>query len=192
MRAQPQPTRSFSTGERARVNVATNRSGSVTQSSIAPTRSTSVYRQPTTSSQRVVTRDWDGDRDWDRDRDSDRYRDRDWSDRRYRLSHDVYRNWDRNRIYSWNNNRYRWYGGSWVIYDATPTVVYAGSLPAVGSSLIASVQDELQDRGYRPGPADGVMGGRTRSAIAEFRTPLSSDAKSSINNMIESGLSVPG
>ena len=78
MRAQPQPTRSFSTGERARVNVATNRSGSVTQSSIAPTRSTSVYRQQTTSSQRVGTRDWDGDRDWDRDRDADRYRDSDW------------------------------------------------------------------------------------------------------------------
>src|SRR5687768_9877850 len=62
MRAQAQPMRSFSSGERARVNVATNRSGSVTQSSIAPTRSTSVYRQPTTSSQqRVVTRDRDGD-----------------------------------------------------------------------------------------------------------------------------------
>jgi len=98
------------------------------------------------------------------DRDNDRYR----SDHRYsRPSVNVYRNWDRRRVYSWNNNRYRWYGGTWVIYDASPRVVYTDS--AVGGSVVASVQSELRRRGYDAGPADGVMGGRTRSAILNFQ-----------------------
>jgi hypothetical protein len=98
------------------------------------------------------------------DRDDDRYR----SGYRYaRPSVNVYRNWDRRRVYSWNNNRYRWYGGTWVIYDASPRVVYTES--AVGGSVVASVQSALRRRGYDAGPADGVMGGRTRSAIVEFQ-----------------------
>jgi hypothetical protein len=138
------------------------------------------------------TRSFDRDgRDWDRDRDRDgdrwRYRDRDWSDRRYhRPPTTVYRNWDRGRIYSWNNNRWRWYGGTWVIYDASPSVVYASetTLPVVGSSIIASVQEELLEEGYNPGPADGVMGSRTRSAIAEYQDDHGLAVTGTINNSL--------
>lgn len=36
--------------------------------------------------------------------------------------------------------------------------------------MVAVVQSELQEAGYNPGPADGVMGGRTRSAIAQYQS----------------------
>jgi hypothetical protein len=108
-------------------------------------------------------RSHDGDRDG-RDYRSDRY------GSRYgysRPSVEIYRDWDRGRVHTWNNHRYHWYGGSWVIYDATPAVIY--SERSVSGSVVAEVQAELRRRGYNAGPADGVMGGRTRSAIAEFQ-----------------------
>ena len=39
----------------------------------------------------------------------------------------------------------------------------------MGASIVENVQEELQDEGYDPGPADGVMGSRTRSAIAQYQ-----------------------
>jgi len=89
--------------------------------------------------------------------------------RYYRPPVDIYRGWDRGRVYSWNNHRYHWYGGDWVIYDDAPTVVYSEGLPVVGASLVENVQEQLQDEGYDPGPADGVMGGQTRAAIVAFQ-----------------------
>jgi len=87
-------------------------------------------------------------------------------------SFDVYRNWDRDRVYSWNNNRWRWYGNDWVIVDDVPEVttstVYSSDLDP-GLSLAASVQARLDDRGYHAGPADGVVGPQTRDAIADFQ-----------------------
>lgn len=35
--------------------------------------------------------------------------------------------------------------------------------------LIRSIQDKLQDKGFNPGPPDGRMGPRTRSAIGKFQ-----------------------
>ena len=106
-----------------------------------------------------------------------RYYDRDYGysgSNRYRSGYryprptvEVYRNWDRGRVYTWNNNRYRWYGGAWVIYNAAPPVVYTERV--VGGSVVASVQAELDRRGYDAGPVDGAMGGRTRSAIYAFQ-----------------------
>jgi hypothetical protein len=126
-------------------------------------RSSSSDRWDSNDRDRRYSNDRDG-RYSHSDRDNDRYR----SSHRYsRPSVNVYRNWDRRRVYSWNNNRYRWYGGTWVIYDASPRVVYTES--AVGGSVVASVQSELRRRGYDAGPADGVMGGRTRSAILNFQ-----------------------
>jgi hypothetical protein len=157
----------------------------------APSRATSTRQYSTPTVRSTVTRSstgsYDGDRryttstrDTDRSystyRDGDRYRsssrydsgDRYRSGYRYsRPSIDIYRNWDRGRVYSWNNNRYHWYGGSWVIYDASPRVVYTER--EIGGSVVASVQAELRRRGYDAGPADGVMGGRTRSAILDFQ-----------------------
>jgi hypothetical protein len=118
-------------------------------------------------------RDRDGDRRWDRDRDGDRRwdgdRERSWSRYRYyRAPSYVYRNWsDRNRIYSWNNHRYRWFGNSWVIVD--PGYAYVESVPAIGTGLVAEVQLELAREGYNPGPADGIAGSQTRRAIAQYQ-----------------------
>ena len=28
---------------------------------------------------------------------------------------DVYRSWDRDRVYYWNDDRYRWSGNTWII-----------------------------------------------------------------------------
>jgi hypothetical protein len=133
-------------------------------------RSADVSRNVTrdSSAARVTTRtnrDWDGRRgDWDGRRDHNNYS----GGRYYRPPIDVYRGWDRGRVYSWNNHRYHWYGGSWVIYDS-PTVIYSDDLPVVGASVAAEAQAELRRRGYYDGAVDGVIGPRTRDAIAEFQ-----------------------
>ena len=121
----------------------------------------------------ATSRSYSGDRWYSNDRDrrySRSYRDNDRYHSGYRYSRpsvSVYRNWDRRRVYSWNNNRYRWYGGAWVIYDASPRVVYTERV--AGGSVVASVQSALGRRGYDAGPVDGAMGGRTRSAIYAFQ-----------------------
>jgi len=151
-----------------------------TREYVAPTRSTTTrsYVAPTVSSTTTRSSNYDSNRryttsshDGDRYRSSSRSYD---SGNRYRSGYrysrpsvDIYRNWDRGRVYSWNNNRYHWYGGSWVIYDASPRVVYTER--EIGGSVVADVQAELRRRGYDAGPADGVMGGRTRSAILDFQ-----------------------
>jgi hypothetical protein len=194
-------TRQSVAGARGMVRAEAPRATAQTQARVAtrPTQSTvsRMDREGTarsTTSQTAIRStadsrrfDRDGRGDWNRDRDRNwRDRDRDWSDRRYhRPPTTIYRNWDRGRIYSWNNNRWRWYGGNWIIYDASPSVVYTTeALPVVGSSVIASVQEELQDKGYSPGPADGVMGSRTRSAIAEFQEDRGLAVTGTINNSL--------
>ena len=110
---------------------------------------------------------------------SDRYR----SGYRYpRPTVEVYRNWDRGRIYSWNNNRYHWYGGAWVIYNAAPPVVYTERV--YGGSVVASVQAELGRRGYNAGPVDGAMGGMTRSAIYAFQADHGLSRTGTINGSL--------
>jgi hypothetical protein len=149
------------------------------------------------SAQTTRTRDFDDDdrtrfrrdrdedvrfrRDRDRDDDNDRWRDR----RDFRRPPvTVFRNWDRDRIYTWDNHRWRWYGGTWVIYDASPSIVYTSDTAVVGSSVIADVQEELQEEGYDPGPADGVMGARTRNAIAEYQSDHGLAVTGSITNSL--------
>jgi Putative peptidoglycan binding domain len=105
----------------------------------------------------------------DRDRDLDRG---EFRFRRPPIT--TYRTWDRDRIYTWDNHRWHWYGGNWVIVDASPGYVYydepiATTYVATSGSLVARVQRELSRDGYDPGPVDGVMGGQTRSAIIAFQ-----------------------
>ena len=114
--------------------------------------------------------------------------DRDRSDFR-RVPNDVWRNWDRRNIHTWNNHRYRWYNNNWVLFDSGlygggsywyPTQSYVDSYddfpdPGVTTysttdSLAISVQSELARRGYNPGSIDGVVGPQTRNAIAQFQS----------------------
>ena len=155
-------------------------------------RSADVQRNVTrdSSAARITAtrtnRDWDGRRDgnWDG------RRDRNWSDRSYyRPSYDVYRDWDRGRIYSWNNHRYHWYGGAWVIYDS-PTVVYGDDLPVVGASVAAEAQAELRRRGYYDGAVDGVLGPRSRDAIARFQDDAGLAVTGRLSNSTLSALGI--
>ncbi len=104
-------------------------------------------------------------RDWRDDRGEFRFR---------RPPVTVFRDWDHDRIHSWDNHRWHWYGGSWVIVGASPDYAYydepvTTSYVATSGSLVADVQRVLAREGYDPGPIDGVMGGQTRSAIMVFQ-----------------------
>jgi hypothetical protein len=99
----------------------------------------------------------------------------------------VCRDWDHRRIHEWNHCRYRWddNADTWVsidfgypgypydsgygygYYDYGRPLMYSSGYSS--GSLAASVQDRLARRGYDPGPIDGVVGGQTRDAIAEFQ-----------------------
>ena len=87
----------------------------------------------------------------------------------YRAPSNIYRDWDRNRSYSWNDHRYHWYDGSWIIIDPGYDYVETRHVSSISTNLTAEVQSELQRAGYDPGPADGLAGGRTRDAIARYQ-----------------------
>jgi hypothetical protein len=129
-------------------------------------------------SYRTSTSDRDRDRDGDRDRDRDysndgrrRDSDRGWSRYQYyRAPSNAYRGWNTGRTYSWNNHRYHWYDGSWIIINPGYDYVESRSTRTyVGGNDVYRVQAQLNRRGYDAGPADGVMGGNTRRAIARFQ-----------------------
>ena len=94
------------------------------------------------------------------------------------------RDWDRGRTHEWNHHHFRWDNGNWVIidygypydysygygdYDYDQPAPYSYSSTYSSDSLAASVQEQLARQGYDPGPIDGVIGGQTRNAIADFQ-----------------------
>jgi hypothetical protein len=113
----------------------------------------------------------------------------------YRPPYTVYRGWDRGRVHWWNSRPYRWYGGAWVLFDTyydTPsvssTLVYS---PGTSSrSLVAEVQDALDDAGFDPGPVDGVIGARTRDAIADYQAAYGLPVTGRIDNALLRSLGI--
>lgn len=100
----------------------------------------------------------------------------DW--RAVQPSRDISRTWNRDRIYSWNNHRWRWYNNDWTIVDGTvefdqapviTTYSTVGPQMDVGTTMASEIQARLTRRGYDPGPVDGVIGAQTRDAIADFQ-----------------------
>jgi hypothetical protein len=169
-------------------------------------RSQPVASRAVLESRRIDNDRGDGDRRFDDRRDNDR-RDNDRRDNDSRWANDrqrswqryshyhapssAYRNWERHRTYSWNDHRYHWYGGSWIIID--PGYAYVESSPrlsAVGGNVVAEVQVELQRAGYHPGPADGVIGGRTRSAIAQYQSDRNLPVTGRIDRPLLSSLGI--
>lgn len=74
------------------------------------------------------------------------------------------------------------HGSRWRLGAAILFLVPLGAAPSAAdeaSELVASIQRSLASFGYSPGPADGVLGSRTTSAIkrfeAEFRLPGSGE-----------------
>ena len=49
--------------------------------------------------------------------------------------------------------------------------------PVASAALVQKIQEKLQALGYDPGPADGVVGPRTRRAIGEFERDRGRPAK---------------
>jgi len=101
-----------------------------------------------------------------------------------RPSFETSRSWDRGRTHQWNNHRWRWSGGDWIIIDNDLPYAYGGYYDDYGApstysttevigdssdSLAMSVQDRLTRLGYSPGPVDGVIGPQTRDALADFQ-----------------------
>jgi hypothetical protein len=87
----------------------------------------------------------------------------------YQPSVNVSRGWDRGSSHTWNHHHYRWNDGNWVIIDGGYYNGYNSGRIYDSQSLAASVQAQLARQGYNPGPADGVIGGQTRQAIADFQ-----------------------
>ncbi|MEP6671411.1 MAG: peptidoglycan-binding domain-containing protein [Chthoniobacter sp.] len=94
----------------------------------------------------------------------------------YQPSVEVSRSWDRRRSHTWNQHHYRWNDGNWVIFETGAYDYpygydngYNSRRIYASQSLAVSVQLRLSRQGYNPGPADGVIGGQTRRAIADFQ-----------------------
>lgn|GEM_PF-3864191 len=54
--------------------------------------------------------------------------------------------------------------------DSAPGMGSPQATPAVDKKEIREIQASLTELGYKPGPADGLMGARTRRAIERFQT----------------------
>ena len=76
----------------------------------------------------------------------------------------THSDWDRSREHYWNDRRYRWYDGGWLI-------VVSGNLGdySNGDSLASEVQQRLAVRGYYRGEVDGDIGPASRRAIAGYQ-----------------------
>lgn len=86
---------------------------------------------------------------------------------------DRHRDWDRNRVHSWNNHRYGWYEGGWLIIDSgyRPRGYYFSDYSAYSvDSTVRQVQRRLGAEGYPVGYADGVIGPATRNGIANYQS----------------------
>jgi hypothetical protein len=130
---------------------------------------------------------------------------------------EVYRDWDLNRDYIWNDRRYHWDGTAWVVVphvvyrsrgggfgpsstlqddvglDQTPddevTVVRTVRPVEVSRASVAiDVQRQLQRRGYYRGPIDGIVGPGTRSAIAAFEVDNGLDPTGAVSPAVVSRL----
>ena len=82
---------------------------------------------------------------------------------------DNHRDWDRGGVHVWNNHRYGWYDGGWLIIDGGFRPRGFTYSDYSSDSTVARVQRKLTARGYPVGYADGVIGPATRNAIAQYQ-----------------------
>jgi hypothetical protein len=80
-----------------------------------------------------------------------------------------YPSYPRYRHYPYHYYPYGYYpsSGVYLSFTSTPAPVVR-SIP-VTRDLIASVQATLNRRGYDAGPVDGIIGGQTQGAIADYQ-----------------------
>ena len=56
-----------------------------------------------------------------------------------------------------------------VVADATTGAARPGTLPQPAPRYVREAQRALRELGYEPGPADGVIGPRTREALVRYQ-----------------------
>ena len=91
---------------------------------------------------------------------------------------------------------YYYYGPA---YYGPPARGYYGPAPAYGrpsggygappSQVVAKAQQELASNGFDPGPVDGRMGPRTRSAIMEYQRAHGMNVDGQLTQQVIDGLS---
>ncbi len=171
---------------------------------IARSQATTNFRSPTTRSQRnapsvafggsaIDNNNREGRRSFATTTTPSTTREFSTRDRRdFRVPFETSRNWDRGRVHEWNNHRYRFSGGSWIIidpglydygypYDYGVTTYSSPGFVDSSESLVMSAQDRLNRLGYSAGPADGVLGPQTRDAIADFQNDNGLPATGGLN-----------
>jgi len=118
----------------------------------------------------------------------------DWHEPRFRGKQNYAAFYNYNNNYAWHNRSWwndhysrvvfvlggwwYWNSGYWYPawgYDPYANYYYNGPIYTGYASLspdavIVNVQTELADWGYNPGPIDGILGPRTRAALAAFQS----------------------
>jgi peptidoglycan hydrolase-like protein with peptidoglycan-binding domain len=56
------------------------------------------------------------------------------------------------------------------------------TVPALDLEGIRQVQQALQDKGFDPGPVDGVLGSRTKEAVLQFQNRYGIDSNGKVDN----------
>ncbi len=74
---------------------------------------------------------------------------------------------------------------------ATIVLALAAPVWAMSSSHIIKVQEALKDKGDNPGPADGIMGKKTRSALKSFQKANGLKATGTLDDQTAEKLGVP-
>ena len=112
---------------------------------------------------------------------------------------DAHPKWDRNRTYFWDNHRYRWYDGGWLIVDdgfwppdyyGYPRERIYYTADYTSSATVAAVQRRLYDLGYYTDSIDGIIGPNTRDAIAQYQSDYGLAVTGRINNALLTSLGV--
>jgi hypothetical protein len=84
---------------------------------------------------------------------------------------------------------YFWDGGYWFpawgyapnAYYAYDGPIYSGSVETDPGQIVANVQSALNDQGYDVGEVDGVLGPRTRAALAQYQEAQGLEPTSAID-----------
>jgi peptidoglycan hydrolase-like protein with peptidoglycan-binding domain len=65
------------------------------------------------------------------------------------------------------------------------------AVPSLAPEKIRRIQQVLQERGFDPGPADGVLGDRTKRAVRDFQYRYGIEASGDVDNQTLYALGAP-
>ncbi|MFB3917134.1 MAG: peptidoglycan-binding protein [Terriglobales bacterium] len=83
--------------------------------------------------------------------------------------------------------------GTVVTHERTETIVQPAAKPVkVDASTIKAAQEALANKGYNPGPADGVLGPKTRAALRKFQADEGNPVTGRLDQKTLAALNVAG